>query len=160
MNKLFVLLCLLPLLGSCEKNNQPERELIISADGILPGGTLVSLGESGGTLDHGYSVYLHKGKIEVTDELLKSPATNSYKSSRNIFFDVVDDGEYTVIVDVYYVRDGAFGTSHYSGAAYTTVNYPNPDLSKTFSFDWSRDISTYEDGGITYVNLRPPYPTN
>lgn len=158
MKKLLVLLCLLFSFGSCEKDNQPKRELIISADGILPGGTHVQFGGAGGTSNPGYSVYLHKGEMEITDKILKNPATNSYISSKGIFFKVIDEGEYIVVVDVYYTHNGAFGNSYYSGVAYTTVKYPSPDLNKTFTFDWSKGISTYEENDITYINLRPPYP--
>lgn len=160
MKKLLAFLCVLLLLVSCEKDDQPKRELIISADGILPGGTHVQFGGAGGISNPGYSVYLHKGEIEITDKILINPVINSYISSRGIFFKVIDEGVYTVIVDVYYTHDGAFGNSYYSGVAHTTVKYPSPDLNKTFTFDWNKGISTYEENDITYINLRPPYPTD
>ena len=159
MKRLIVILCLLFLLGACNKDNQPNRELLISADGVLPGGSHIQLDESSGSLK-GYNVYLHKGKIELTNEILKDPYTNSCNSSMGIFFKDIDEGEYTVIVDVHYARKGAFGTSNYSGVAYTTIKYPSPDLSKKFTFDWDKNVPTYEDSGITYVNMRPPYSTD
>ena len=159
MKKLTLFLCIVLFIASCKKDDRVERELIISAEGILYGGSHEYLDQSDGIFD-GYSVYLHKGKIEIPDEILNDPVTNSYKRSSGIFFNVVDAGEYTVIVDAHYAHDGAFGTSYYSGIAYTTIKYPDPDLGKKIIFDWSRDVSNYEDEGVTYTNLRPPYPVD
>lgn len=155
MQKALVIICLSLLLGSCEKNESEKRELIITANGVLSGGSHVSLDDSDGAFGKGYSVYLHKGEIEITDELLKNPAHNSCNSSRGIFFKTVHDGIYTVIVDVYYIRDGVFGSGSYSGVGYTTIKYPNPNVSKTFTFNWNKNVSTYIEDGITYANLRP-----
>lgn len=154
MQKTIVILCLLSLMGSCGKNESEKRELIITAKGVMPGGAHVSLDESNSAFGKGYSVYLHKGAVEITDEVLKNPAHNSCNSSRGIFFKTVDDGIYTVIVNVYYLREGVFGSSTYSGVGYTTIKYPNPDVGKTFTFDWNKNVSTYIKDGITYANLR------
>ncbi len=102
---------------------------------------------------------LHKGKIDITPEVLENPISGFYKFSQGIFWEVVDDGEHTVFVDVSYLEDnGSFGSTYYTGLAYTTIKYPNPDLGKTFKFNWDKGVSGYEEDGITYVNLRPPYP--
>lgn len=159
MKKLIAFICLALSLSACQKDDEFKRELVISAQGILSGGDFEYLDDSDGFGGYGYSVYLHRGKIAITDEVLDNPISGSYKHSRGIFFEVVDDGEYTVIVDVSYLRDGVFGSSYYSGMAYTTIKYPKPDLGKTFIFNWDNEISNYEEDGVTYVNLRPPYPT-
>lgn len=154
MKKLIAIFCLLSLMVSCEKDESQKRELIISAKGILSGGTYVSLDESDGIFSNGYSVYLHKGEIEITDEILKNPVANCCNSSRGIFFKTIEDGLYTVIVDVYYLHSGIFGSRSYFGTAYTTIQYPNPDVGITFTFDWSKNVSTYNQSGVTYINLR------
>lgn len=154
MKKLITILCCALFIVSCGKNDDPKRELIISAHGILSGGKFVYLDESEGIIKHGYSVYLHKGNIEVTNSVIENPASGSYKSSQGIFCEVVEDGEYTVIVKVSYVRNGAFGSSNYSGTAYTVIKYPEPDLGKTFKFNWDKETPTYVEDGITYINLK------
>ena len=154
MKKLFLFLCLSLLFTSCGKDEEVKRELLISAHGTLRGGKYTELSSSEGINKDGYWVYLHKGKIEITDEKLKNPAAGAYERSRGVFLKVVDDGEYTVIVTVSYLHDGAFGSSYYSGVAYTTVKYPQPDLGKTFQFNWDKDVSNYEEGGIIYTNLK------
>jgi len=154
MKKIIIILCLGLFFMSCNKDDEPKRELIISANGILAGGKRVNLSESSGVSKHGYSVYLHKGTIEITEEVLKDPSLGAFSVSRGIFFKVIDDGEYTIIVDVSYLYDGAFGSSHYSGKAYATVKYPEHDLGKTFEFNWDKGVQNYTENGITYINLR------
>lgn len=142
-------------MGCSGKVEYFPRELVVTASGILSAGTPAQFEKSNSASGQSYSVSLRKGEIEITDEILADPIRGSYDSSLGMFFKVVDEGVYTVIVKVFYHDQGIFGSRNYSGVAYTTIKYPDPVTSVRFTFDWSKGVSSYEENGITYTRLVP-----
>ena len=94
---------------------------------------------------YSYNIYLHKGKVKVTDELLKNPQVNAEYFSIDNFSKDIKKGDYTVIAVVSATNIGKYVTYKYEGTAYTYVNYPDTQwLDFYFDFYKESDYNTRE----------------
>lgn len=152
MKNSLLIFFLLPIIFlSCSEETEVfKKEFAVGAQGrVTENLDFKQLGNDNST----YYVYIYKGSIDITSDIIKNPSAKAFKSSKNMFFEILEDGTYTILVEATLLNSALGATRYYKMVGYKTISYKNTDVAHMERFYFTFNKEKYEIEGSSYISI-------